>query len=179
MTPTIRLTDSQGAPAALFLREYLVQARLNLFIEAGRLKYAVAPVEPYRRELPAQDANYGFDDNEPAVFLAEEKGKPAGRIRMVGWWNGFAYVDDLVVNPPFRGRGIGRALLLRGIDWAREKGYPGAMLETQQDNVPACSLYAAFGFQLGGFDSFVYRAMQPQNPQTALYWYLMFERRAG
>lgn len=179
MSLTIRPTDSQTAPASLFSRKYVVHARLSLAVEDGRLTYAVEAVEPYERELPPEDNDYGFDENEPAVFLAEWDGEPAGRIRMVGWWNGFAYVDDVVVQPPFRGRGIGRALLERGIQWAREKGYPGIMLETQQDNAAACALYASCGFQLGGFDSFVYKAMQAENPQTALYWYLIFERRAG
>jgi ribosomal protein S18 acetylase RimI-like enzyme len=131
---------------------------------------------PYERDLPPQDNDYGFDDNEPVVFLAEadRSPKPAGRIRMLAWWNRFAYVDDLAVNPEFRGRGIGRALLERGIQWAREHNYPGVMLETQHDNVPACTLYRSCGFVLRGFDGGVYKAVKGDKAETALYWYLIW-----
>ena len=93
---------------------------------------------------------------------------------MLRWWNRFAYVEDLVVNPDYRGLGIGRGLLKRGIQWARENDFPGVMLETQDDNVPACTLYQSCGFVLSGFDRNVYKAINPSTKETALYWYLMF-----
>ena len=93
---------------------------------------------------------------------------------MLRWWNQFAYVDDIVVSPEFRGVGLGRTLLERGIRWARENNFPGVMLETQHDNVPACTLYQSCGFVLYGFDSGVYKAIKLPTPETALYWYLIF-----
>ena len=93
---------------------------------------------------------------------------------MLRWWNRFAYVEDLVVNPEYRGLGIGRRLLERGIQWARENDYPGVMLETQNDNVPACTLYQSCGFVLSGFDRNVYKAIHPNTKEIALYWYLIF-----
>ncbi len=93
---------------------------------------------------------------------------------MMRWWNRFAYVEDLVVNPEYRGMGLGRRLLERGIQWARENGFPGVMLETQDDNVPACTLYQSCGFVISGFDRNVYKAINPDTKETALYWYLIF-----
>jgi ribosomal protein S18 acetylase RimI-like enzyme len=93
---------------------------------------------------------------------------------MLRWWNRFAYVEDLVVNPEYRGEGIGRMLLEQGIQWARENGFPGVMLETQDDNVPACTLYQSRGFVLSGFDRNIYKAINPDTKETALYWYLIF-----
>lgn len=175
MTLTFTQTDTQSAPATLFCRKFTVHSRLLLRLEDERLKYSLVPVEPpYEKDIPSEDADYGFDEIEPIVILAAEEGKPAGRIRMVSWWNQFAYVDDIVVNPEFRGRGIGRALLERGIQWSREKGFPGVMLETQQDNPRACALYASCGFVLSGYDSGVYKALKRDQPETALYWYLIF-----
>jgi GNAT superfamily N-acetyltransferase len=175
MSFTIRQTDTQNAPATLFSHKLTVKSRLVLAFEDERLIYSTIGVEPYEKEIVAQDTEYGFDDSEPVVFIAEEDGKPAGRIRMVSWWNNFAYVDDVTVNPEFRGRGIGRALLERGIQWARENNFPGVMLETQQDNVPACTLYQSCGFVLHGFDGGVYKAIKLPRPEVALYWYLLFE----
>jgi len=93
---------------------------------------------------------------------------------MLKWWNQFGYVEDLVVNPEYRGMDIGRKLLERGIQWAHENDFPGVMLETQDDNVPACMLYQSFGFVLSGFDRNVYKAINPNTKETALYWYLIF-----
>lgn len=170
----IRQTNTAGAPAAWFSHRHLVKSRLVLGIENEQLVYSIVEVEPYEREVIAQDTAYGFDDSEPVVFLAEADGKPAGRIRMLRWWNNFAYVDDLVVDSAYRGMGLGRRLLERGIAWARENNFPGVMLETQHDNVTACALYRSCGFVLSGFDSSVYKAIKLERPETALYWYLIF-----
>ncbi len=174
----IHKTDLQNAPKAnMFSRKFIVKSRIVLQIEKEKLTYSIVDVDPYERDIPAQDTDYGFGDTPaPVVFFAESNGsaKLAGRIRMVAWWNQFAYVDDIVVNPEFRGSGIGRALLESGIQWARENDFPGVMLETQDDNVPACTLYQKYGFVLSGFDRNVYKALNSNTKETALYWYLIF-----
>ena len=152
----------------------MVTSRIVLGIENERLVYTIAPVESYERDIPAEDIDYSFDDAGPTIFFAEEGGKAVGRIKMMHWWNRFAYVEDLVVNPEYRGEKIGRTLLERGIQWARENDFPGVMLETQDDNVPACTLYQSCGFVLSGFDRSVYKAINPDTREIALYWYLIF-----
>jgi len=175
MEITIRKAERHESPQTKsFLRTSLVTSRLVLGIENERLIYTIVPVEPYEREVHAEDTEYGFDDAGPTVFFAEVDGKLAGRIKMLRWWNQFGYVDDIVVNPEYRGLGIGRKLLERGIQWTRENGFPGVMLETQDDNVPACMLYESCGFVLSGFDKNVYKAINPNTRETALYWYLIF-----
>jgi ribosomal protein S18 acetylase RimI-like enzyme len=174
----IHKTGLQNAPKAnMFSRKFIVKSRIVLEIKKEKLTYSIVDVDPYERDIPAQDTDYGFGDTPaPIVFFAESNGsaKLAGRIRMVAWWNQFAYVDDIVVNPEFRGSGIGCALLEQGIQWARENDFPGVMLETQNDNVPACTLYQKYGFVLSGFDHNVYKAINPSTKETALYWYLIF-----
>lgn len=175
MDITIRKMEAHESQQTFaFSRQSLVTSRLALSMQNEKLAYTIVPVEPYERDVPASDGDYGFDDFGPTIFFAEVNGALAGRIRMMRWWNQFAYVEDLVVNPDHRGLGVGRALLERGIQWARDNGYPGISLETQDDNVPACMLYASCGFELYGFDRNVYKAMHPDKKDTALYWYLMF-----
>jgi len=176
MEITIRKIDPQESPQTKsFSRKSTVNSRLVLGIENEKLIYTVTLVdEPYEREVRAEDVDYGFDDAGSMIFFAEVDAKLAGRIKMMKWWNQFGYVEDLVVNPEYRGLGIGRKLLERGIQWAREKGFPGVMLETQNDNVPACTLYQSCGFVLSGFDRNVYKAINPNTRETALYWYLIF-----
>lgn len=175
MEITIREAGAQeSAQTTSFSRKSLVRARLVLGIDDEKITYTILPVEPYERDVPVEDTDYGFDDAGPTIFFAEVDGKLAGRIKMLQWWNRFAYVEDLVVNPDYRGSGIGRRLLERGIQWARDRQFPGVMLETQDDNVPACTLYQSCGFVLSGFDRNVYKAINPNTRETALYWYLIF-----
>lgn len=175
MQITIRKIEQQeSSQTKSFLRRFKVNSRLVLGIENETLVYTIVPVEPYERDIPMEDTDYGFDEDGPTIFFAEVDGKPAGRIKMLKWWNRFAYVEDLVVNPEYRGMGIGRMLLERGIQWARKNDFPGVMLETQDDNAPACTLYQSCGFVLSGFDRSVYKAIHPNTKETALYWYLMF-----
>ncbi len=175
MQITIRKIEQQeSSQTKSFLRKFTVNSRLVLYIENETLVYTIVPVEPYERDIPIEDTDYGFDEEGPTIFFVEVDGKLIGRIKMLKWWNRFAYVEDLVVNPEYRGMGIGRMLLERGIQWAREHEFPGVMLETQDDNVPACTLYRNCGFVLSGFDRSVYKAMHPSTKETALYWYLIF-----
>lgn len=176
MSVSIRkLAPGETSLAKQFDRKSIVRSRLVLNIENEKLAYSIAPVEPpYEREVQLEDSDYGFSEIPPTVFIAEVDGKLAGRIRLLKWWNQFGYVEDLVVNPEFRGLKIGRTLLEHGIQWARENEFPGVMLETQDDNVSACTLYASCGFVLSGFDQNVYKAIYLNKKETALYWYLIF-----
>jgi streptothricin acetyltransferase len=175
MTITIRKLDPhESAQTTFFSRKSMVHSRLKLGIEDEKLMYTIEKVEPYERDYAAEDVDYGFGNESTTVFFAEVDGAVAGRIKMMKWWNQFGYVEDIVVNPEYRGMGIGRQLLERGIQWARENGFPGVMLETQDNNVPACTLYQSCGFVLGGFDRNVYKAINPDTKETALYWYLIF-----
>ena len=171
----IRKIDPHESPQTeFFSRKATVTSRLLLGIENEKLVYTIVPVPAYEKDYAAEDVDYGFDEGGATIFFAEVDGKIAGRIKMMKWWNQFGYVEDLVVNPEYRGMGIGRKLLERGIQWARENNYPGVMLETQDNNVPACMLYQSCGFVLSGFDRNVYKAINPDAKETALYWYLMF-----
>jgi streptothricin acetyltransferase len=175
MEITIRKMEAQGDPQTKsFSRKSIVKSRLVLGIENEKLVYSIVAVESYERDIHAEDVDYGFTSTGPTIFFAEADGKLAGRIKMIAWWNQFAYVDDLVVNPDYRGMGVGRTLLERGVQWAHENNFPGVMLETQDDNVPACSLYESFGFVLSGFDRNVYQAIHLNTKETALFWYLIF-----
>lgn len=170
-----KLQEGENSFAKEFNRKSMVKSRLVLDMENEKLVYSIVPVEtPYEREVQLEDTDYGFNEVPPVVFLAEVDGKLAGRIRLLRWWNRFGYIEDLVVNPEFRGLGLGRKLMEQGIQWAREQGFPGVMLETQDDNVSACTLYSSCGFILSGFDRNVYKAINPQTRECALYWYLIF-----
>jgi GNAT superfamily N-acetyltransferase len=64
-----------------------------------------------------------------------------------------AWLEDLVVQPDQRGKGLGTRLLRGAIDWARREGLTRITLLTDGDNVGARHLYLRHGF--------VASAMQP------------------
>lgn len=57
------------------------------------------------------------------------------------------YVDALAVDPGFRRRGAGRALLAEAEHQARARGLPCVALDTTVDNRPGRALYASAGYR--------------------------------
>ncbi|HUD30589.1 MAG TPA: GNAT family N-acetyltransferase [Novosphingobium sp.] len=62
--------------------------------------------------------------------------------------DGHGELKSMRVAPAYRGRGVGRAILLRLLEEARSRGYARVSLETGRPEpfVPAQSLYRAHGF---------------------------------
>lgn len=57
------------------------------------------------------------------------------------------YIDDLFVEPAFRGRGAGRLLLSGLLADCRHRGCRSVHVEAGDSNAPALALYARFGLQ--------------------------------
>ena len=154
-----------------------VRSKLVLQAENSKINYTIVDVTPYTKQ-------YGMEEVDPAtyvsdpdriIFFAYMDNELAGQIRVLKHWNAYAYVDDIAVDEKYRGQGMGRALILQAIQWAKEKGFPGIMLETQNNNVAACRLYQSCGFELRGFDTHLYKGLNPETDEIALYWYYIFE----
>ena len=64
-----------------------------------------------------------------------------------------AWLEDMVIHPEKRGKGMGTRLLRAAIDWARREGITRVTLLTDGDNKGARRLYSRHGF--------VASAMQP------------------
>ena len=159
-----------------FERNSIVHSHLMLNVKDNQITHSIVPVEPYEKilNIDAMDYSTFIDNPQKAIFFANIDGKPAGQLKVIPWWNKFAYIDELSVDTEFRYKGIGQALMNHAIEWAREKNYPGIMLETQTNNVPACKLYEKCGFVLSGFDLNAYKNDPDCCDEIALYWYLIF-----
>ncbi len=152
---------------------FTVDAELCLHAADGRISYTVRPVTPYVKRYGPEvyDAQAYISQSDHAAWLAYADGQLAGQILVHENWNRFAIIWDIAVDPPFRRRGVGQKLIERAIQWARERGLPGVMLETQSINAGACRLYKRCGFVLAGFDGYLYRGITPDTREIALFWY--------
>ncbi len=89
------------------------------------------------------------------VFVADVEGAVAGFVCVWGRVpqeeldqdpRDHAYVSDLVVTERWRGRGLGRALLLRAEEYARAEGVPTLGIGVLARNTAALDLYRELGF---------------------------------
>jgi putative acetyltransferase len=88
-----------------------------------------------------------------AVFVAEEDERVVGRLSVARDQHpASVHVADLglMVAADRRRRGIGRALLVAAVDWARAAGVTKLELHVFPWNEPAIRLYERFGFEREG-----------------------------
>ncbi len=173
----LEINETNLADVAQVDSVFTVEAVLHLNAQDENISYSVASVPPYEKRYPIEDLDYADYLHQPdkVIFLAYIDGQIAGRIVLKKNWNHYGYIDDIAVNRPYRRLGVGRGLINEAIRWAKDKGLPGLMLETQNNNVDACRFYERCGFRLRGFDTYLYRALDPKTEEVALYWYLSFE----
>lgn len=80
------------------------------------------------------------------LFLGEVDGQIAGLICLKRLDDTVCEIKRMYVRPAFRGRGLGRALLQRTIDEARQLGYPIMRLDSARFMQSAHALYRSTGF---------------------------------
>jgi GNAT superfamily N-acetyltransferase len=90
---------------------------------------------------------------------------PIGLCRIDGIAGG-AHLEQLSVHPDHGGRGVGRALLRAGCDWAAVHGYPDLTLATYRDVPWNGPFYASEGFvELGPVDDWMaWHGLPPEQP---------------
>ncbi|WP_426341395.1 GNAT family N-acetyltransferase [Pseudoduganella sp. S-14] len=145
----------------------------DIFLVDGDIRLGPRTVEPFTKRYEADDEC----DDEVEAYGVFVNGVMAGKIELASTWNELASIEHVVVSREFRQRGIATALIKFAKSWAQDKQLKGLRLETQTNNVPACKLYLRNGFEVGGFDRFVYRTQEQVASETALYFYWFSEPR--
>ncbi|MCA1643110.1 MAG: GNAT family N-acetyltransferase [Acidobacteria bacterium] len=90
--------------------------------------------------------------SDEAIFVAEDDdAQPLGFIHLVTATDYFTraphgHVSALVVAPAGEGRGVGRALMGAGEEWARARGYPLLTLNVFARNSNAIKFYGRLGY---------------------------------
>jgi len=113
---------------------------------AGTWGYNPNTVEEivYRTNLSGcfpEDVVVAYDGDKPIgycwarIIYKAATGERKGQIFMLG------------VDPDYRGKGVGKGVLLAGLDYLKSKGLPVAELTVDGRNRAACSLYRSVGFK--------------------------------
>ncbi|WP_309092927.1 GNAT family N-acetyltransferase [Phenylobacterium sp.] len=86
-------------------------------------------------------------DKGGRIFMALKDGEPVGCVALIRMADGGYEVAKMTVTEAARGSGLGKRLMERCIEAAREAGAPRLYLETNSSLAPALALYRAMGFR--------------------------------
>jgi ribosomal protein S18 acetylase RimI-like enzyme len=85
--------------------------------------------------------------NPAGVFVAEEDGRVLGYVTtVVDREAGKGRIPNLAVDTACQGRGLGRQLIERALDYFRAEGLAVAVIETMSNNEKGQHLYPSCGF---------------------------------
>jgi streptothricin acetyltransferase len=145
-------------------------------LQSGRWSYKEVLFDETREtRFPDDKLDWSqyINREDKALFLAYMNNTCIGQIRIIKDWNRFCYIENIATKKDYRGSGVGKFLLNKAEEWAKQRKLIGMSLEAQDDNLGACRFYVKQGFILGGVDTL----KQSYNPTigTTLYWYKLFK----
>jgi len=100
--------------------------------------------QDFRGELAALPGPYARPYG--TLLLAEEDGRPAGCIAVRRFDQADCELKRLYVDRPFRGRSLGRRLVVAALAVGKELGYRRALLDSTPEMVHALNHYRDLGF---------------------------------
>jgi GNAT superfamily N-acetyltransferase len=153
-----------------------VTSKLVVNFHDGKFSYHIVPVHNRMKSYVYDEMDYSvyITDENKKIFFLFNGDNLAGQIILFKYWNGYCYINDIRIDKNYRGKGIGKLLIQKAIEWAKEKNCIGMQVETQDVNVNACKFYERLGFTLGGVDLFRYKSSKTEKDEIALDWYLLF-----
>jgi len=91
------------------------------------------------------------DSSAGRVWIVNVDGNAVGYVVLVfsfsvEFGGRTAFIDELLIDERFRGRGIGREVVDQVIEYARALGVQNLLLEVTESNLPARRLYQSAGF---------------------------------
>lgn len=151
--------DAAAARVATFYerrsREVLAQVEAGSDVEGqlldlgwaplgyGDNHFQIASLARAARACGPAPAEVRLSDDGVRVSATLPDGRATGGAAIDGDWLG---LHGLSVEPAYRRRGLGRAIVAALLDWGAERGARTAWLHVETDNEPAIALYAGLGF---------------------------------
>lgn len=153
--------------------DFEINSEYNIEFIDGNFNLIEIPVKPYfkRYESLKIDLTESIIGSGSIIYFGFFNDELAGQVFLKRHWNNFAWME-ISVKQKYRRKGVGKELINAAVNWSKEKKLHGIMIETQNNNVPACKFYESSGFNLGGFDRDLYNGLNLKNKETAMFWYL-------
>lgn len=128
-----------------------------------------------KKKYPDDDEQWEsyIDNPEKIIFLYYDDSECIGQVRLRKNWNNYALIEDIAVSKSHRKSGIGKQLIEKSIEWAKENNLCGVMLETQDNNLLACRFYSKLCFRIGAVDTMLYSNFNNAD-EKAVFWYMKF-----
>ncbi len=139
----------------------------------GKWEYSIQPFpEDEVVEMCFPDENYDYDQLvKDHVFIgAYDGGKCVGLAILADDMFQYMYLDDLKVSREYRKQGVGKALIEKAAEVARQRNYRGIYTIAQDNNVSACKFYLKAGFEIGGFDNRVYHGTSQEDKANIIFY---------
>jgi mycothiol synthase len=153
-----------GEPSSLAVRPFRAGADDDAWLAVNNRAFAWHPDQGgwTRADLASRLAEPWFD---PAGFLVHEED---GRLAGFCWTKVHAQerpplgeIFVIAVDPDFAGRGLGRGLVLAGLDHLAGRGLRDAILYVESTNAAARHLYDDLGFAVTATDRWWRRDLHP------------------
>ncbi|MGX2997935.1 GNAT family N-acetyltransferase [Streptomyces sp. JNUCC 64] len=132
---------------------------------------SVAVRPPLRKEYPADPEN-DRDRRDPDLHhtvVAVDADRVVGFVTVTHHeWNRRLHVEQITVDPEYRGRGLGGTLMGRAESYGRGIGARTLWLEVTNVNAPAVRAYRRLGFAVCGLDTSLYVGT-PAEGEIALF----------
>lgn len=114
--------------------------------------------------------NYNPSESKSTFLGAFDNDKCVGLAVLDDYWFKYMYINDLKVCDSYRRRGIGKLLIDKSMEIAKEKGYKGLYVVGQDNNLAACRFYIKNGFEIGGFDNKVYEGTSQEGKADITFY---------
>ncbi len=123
-------------------------------------------------EMCYPDEDYDFDAmSKDTVFIGAYDGETCvGLVVLQKYFFKYMYIPDFKVSTAFRRKGVGRMLVQKAGEVAKEMGYRGLYLQGQDNNPDACLFYLHTGFRIGGLDTEVYKGTSQEGKADILFY---------
>jgi GNAT superfamily N-acetyltransferase len=89
-----------------------------------------------------------YDPQKDRVWIGECEGRIVGFVLLMHRGDDAAQLRYFILEPEYRGIGLGKKLMALYMDWLQEAGYRSSYLWTTHELESAASLYKRYGFIL-------------------------------
>jgi len=121
-----------------------VRTLFTEYADLLKVRHGALCLKDFAHEVATLPGAYGPPHGR--LLLAAVGDAVAGCVGLRRWGDGVGEMKRLYMRPAFRGRGLGRALMVAAVERAQQLGYGRLRLDTLPTMTEALTLYRSLGF---------------------------------